>query len=208
MSFPHMGPITQHGSLARLFRHLCTASCLLTPMAQAMPLKPPPSFVGLQQSLWSEVAERHGLDPCLLYAVALVESSRIEKGEAAPWPWAIHHRGRALYPDSRAEALAYLRHQILAGERTLDVGLMQVNLRWHGHRVARLEHLMEPKTNLELGARILAESIASVPGDPILGVGRYHAWQDREEALRYGRKVLRIADALKTLTNTDQKERP
>ena len=38
--------------------------------------------------------------------------------------------------------------------KSIDVGLLQVNTRWHGHRVDRLESLLDPKINLGVGAAI------------------------------------------------------
>jgi soluble lytic murein transglycosylase-like protein len=117
---------------------------------------------------------------------------------AAPWPWALNRNGRTIYPGGPEAAVAHVRSSVAAGNQMIDVGLMQVNLRWHGRRVHRPEDLIDPVTNIQVGADILAESIASAPGDLALGVGRYHSWNDREAAYRYGRKVLALADLIKT----------
>ena len=74
---------------------------------------------------------------------------------------------------------------------------MQVNYRWHSGRAGSLSSLMDPIKNVDLGAQILSEAIASVPGDLTLGVGRYHAWQDRAEALQYGERVLKLSSRLR-----------
>lgn len=151
----------------------------------------------LKGTQWSQVARRHGLDPYLLYAVALTESARIHGNLASPWFWALNRNGKSLYPDTSSEALEQIRHQLKAGNRNIDVGLMQVNLRWHRHRVGRIEDMLNPGTNLNLGAQILQEAIATAPDDLALGVGRYHAWSNRAEAHKYGLRVLRLADRLR-----------
>jgi hypothetical protein len=66
--------------------------------------------------------------------------------------------------------------------------------------VSSLDRLIDPVTNVDIGAQILAESMATVPNDAALGIGRYHAWTDRFEAYRYGQKVLGLAQRLKTAT--------
>jgi soluble lytic murein transglycosylase-like protein len=151
----------------------------------------------LSRTLWAEAARPRGLDPYLLYAVALVESARVSGGWARPWPWALNQAGRTSYPATSGAALARMRDSLAAGRQVIDVGLMQVNVHWHGRRVESLDALLDPVTNVLLGADILAEAIASAPGDLALGVGRYHAWQDRPAAYRYGRKVLALADRLR-----------
>ncbi|MBS1211417.1 MAG: transglycosylase [Proteobacteria bacterium] len=158
--------------------------------------KPAANRVDLNHTLWARVAMERALDPHLLYAVALVESARVSGDSAAPWPWALNHDGKTLYADSPEAAIHQVRNSLSAGKWAIDVGLMQVNLRWHRHRVHRAEDLVDPLTNLQVGADILAESIASAPGDLALGVGRYHAWNDRVAAYRYGRKVLALAERL------------
>ena len=66
-----------------------------------------------------------------------------------------------------------------------------MNIRWHGHRVDRLESLLDPKTNLGVGAAILKEALASAPGDLTTGIGRYHSTRP-ERAKAYARTVLSL----------------
>ena len=80
----------------------------------------------------------------------------------------------------------------------VDVGLMQVNLRWHGHRIASPEELLEPERNLEIAAGILSEALATAPGDLELGIGRYHS-PNEARARDYGRTVLTIWQGLQQL---------
>jgi hypothetical protein len=77
------------------------------------------------------------------------------------------------------------------------VGLMQVNLRWHGEQVAKPARLLDARTNLAVAAGILAAAVRSAPGDPALGIGRYHQWRNPWEARRYGRQVLALVAALR-----------
>lgn len=153
----------------------------------------------LRETHWANIAHRHGLDPYVLYAVALTESARIRNDLAHPWVWALNRDGKSLYPESSREALNHIRQQLRAGGSNIDIGLMQVNFRWHRHRVGKVEDLLDPVTNIELGAQILQEAIATVPSDPVLGVGRYHAWSNSSEARKYGRRVLRLAARLRAM---------
>jgi soluble lytic murein transglycosylase-like protein len=80
--------------------------------------------------------------------------------------------GQAFFPTSQGEAKALLSaHQ----DRSVDVGLLQINIRWHGHRVDDPKSLLDPVINLEIGAAILKEALASAPGDLTAGIGRYQS---------------------------------
>ena len=154
----------------------------------------------LRETAWWRVAEKRGLDPYILYAVALVESAKVSKRIAKPWPWALNRQGRPLAPASQIDARGILYDTLARGIRNIDVGLMQVNIRWQGHRVRQPEDLLDPETNLRVGADVLAEAIGSAPGDLALGVGRYHAGShDAARAYRYGRRVLAVARQIRRL---------
>ncbi|WP_445368191.1 transglycosylase SLT domain-containing protein [Methylomonas sp. BW4-1] len=152
----------------------------------------------LHNTLWAQVAKRHQLDPYVLYAVALVESRKDDaQNQSKPWPWAINHAGKAIIPKSKQEAVNALNQLLESGERSVDVGMMQVNLRWHGHRVAKPENLLDPRTNLDVGASLLAEAMQSAPENRALGVGRYYSWKNRQAAIEYGQKVIALAEQLR-----------
>jgi len=125
----------------------------------------------------------------MLYAIALTESGRpAEQGQIEPWPWALNIDGDPIFAASREEAARLLAAH---SDKTVDVGLLQVNTRWHGHRVDRLEALLDPGTNLTVGAAILKEALASTPGDLTAGIGRYHSARP-ERAKSYARTVLAL----------------
>jgi hypothetical protein len=85
------------------------------------------------------------------------------------------------------------------GQRNIDVGIMQVNLRWHGHCVAKPKHLLNPNINLEIGAKLLAEAIQSSPDNLALGIGRYYSWKNVTAAVEYGQRVISLADQIRAI---------
>ena len=154
----------------------------------------------LENTLWWHVAKYHHIDPYILYAVALIESAKnSDPNHVTPWPWALNKAGQSIIPASHQEAHALLNKSIAQGNRHIDIGLMQINLHWHGHRVEKPELLLNPVTNLQIGAGLLAEAIKSSPNDLVLGIGRYHNWQNIQTAVVYGRRVLAVADQIRVV---------
>ena len=169
---------------------LCLLNFALAPRAAVA--------LDLAGTAWATAAAPYALDPTLLYAIGLMESGRPRDGGLAPWPWTLYLPGQGgVFLASRAQALSTLRANL---GTAVDIGLMQVNLRWHGHRVARPEELLDPTRNLEIAAAILAEALATSPGDLELGIGHYHHPGERR-ARAYGRTVLTIQERLRQLAS-------
>jgi len=152
--------------------------------------------------LWKQAAAAHGVDPVLLYSVALFESGRQgDKTRVGPWPFALHFNDAnvSIYALSAKEAQFVLAHVITDN---VDIGLGQVNYKSWKHKVRRPEDLLDPKINLTVASAVLAEAMKSTP-DPELGVGRYHSWREWR-ARPYGRKVLMIYRALKDFVDKQE----
>ncbi|GAA4649225.1 hypothetical protein GCM10023116_14990 [Kistimonas scapharcae] len=163
----------------------------------------------LDSSYWGEVAREYSLDSSLLYAVALMESKKsTDNGFASvtPWMWTLNssNLSRSYYQtrEDAIEALNSLSNNGVFDARVnVDIGIMQLNWIWFAKRNVEgilPTDLIDPKTNIKYGAEILRESIDSAPHDYILGVGRYHSW-DNEKARLYGNEVIGISNALKSL---------
>jgi hypothetical protein len=154
----------------------------------------------LQNTQWWAIARQRQIDPYILYAVALVESANSDDhATITPWPWAINKSGKSIISASKQDAQRILANTIAEGNRHIDIGMMQINLYWHGHKVAKPEQLLNPITNLEIGAKLLAEAIQSSPNNLELGIGRYHSWQNAQAAVQYGQRVIALANQIRAL---------
>ena len=157
------------------------------------------SGFSLAGTLWAEIGRDYGIDPVLMYAIALVESGRGSgAGLYRPWPFAIGTREGGYFPPTRGEAEAQL--QALGDLTWVDIGHMQVNYGVHHHRVAEAASLLEPRTNIVTGGAILREALDSAPEDLELAVGRYHSWR-QERSRYYGRIVLGVYANLQRLSS-------
>ena len=162
----------------------------------------PVSAFSLQGTTWERVGAEFGLDSYLLYAVALVESAKMSgSNKARPFPLALHTPDGAMYPKDIIEAANLVNHYAAGNPKGIDVGVMQVNAGWHGQRVEAITHLLDMETNIRVGAEILSETLRSSPDNIVIGVGRYHNWND-DRALAYGTRVMSVWSRLVILSES------
>lgn len=134
----------------------------------------------------------NGLPRALLAAVAMAESGRYDAKtrKARAWPWTINAEGRPYYFKSKAEAIAKTKSLLASGMRSIDIGCMQVNLRYHPDAFASLEDGFDPMTNVEYGADFLMR-LHDRTGSWSEAVAHYHS-QTEARGDRYFARVIRI----------------
>lgn len=155
------------------------------------------SAFSLKDSVFEKAGMEYNVDPVLLYSIALVESAidAPEKGFLKPSPWTLR-TNKPYYAKSKQEAEALL-DRLIQTNKSIDVGMMQINLKWHGHRVKSPKELLDPLTNVRTGAQIISEQIKRYPKDAALAVGNYHSSRP-DRARWYSRHVLRVYTNLKS----------
>lgn len=148
-------------------------------------------------SPWSRAAERHDVEVIDLYAIALQESRlRRPDGLLRPWPWTLHSpETGSLYFESYEEALDKLTELIAQGKTNIDVGVMQINWGWNGHRAGDPKRLLQPAENIEIAAEILREHLNELGGDLRRAIARYHSPRV-DRGVPYAASVLAIRDHL------------
>lgn len=150
----------------------------------------------LSNTLFEKYGSQLGLDPKLIYSVALAESARANSSRnLGPHPWTLRS-DRAFYKTTKKEAEDTLQ-LLLKQTSSIDIGLMQVNFRWHGEKVSSPKDLLDPEINMRVGASYLHEMISSTPHDLELAIGKYHVGpsitpDNFDRAKNYGKRVLAI----------------
>jgi hypothetical protein len=111
----------------------------------------------------------------LLAAVALSESGRRdpEARRAVAWPWTVNNAGDGRYFASKAEAIAHVEALRRKGERNIDVGCLQINLKYHPEAFDSLEEAFTPGSNVAYGADFLTR-LYQETGSWARAVERYH----------------------------------
>lgn len=133
--------------------------------------------------------QEFGLPPRLLQAMARVESGRRDPatGETRPWPWTINAEGRSMFFPTKEAALTAVRALRTEGVRSIDVGCLQINLRYHPDAFASVEEAFDPLANARYAARFLA-SLQARAGDWQVAAGHYHS-QTPELASAYRARI-------------------
>lgn len=137
------------------------------------------------------VASEYGIPYTVLYAIALAESGvgSNDEGVRRPWPWTLNVAGRGHVYPSREAAWHALNTAIAHGERSIDIGLMQVNWRFHQDKLGDTWQALEPYHNMRVAAVILRQCFEQ-RRDWWAGVGCYHAPADTARAERYRSRVV------------------
>ena len=171
----------------RLLALLWIAACPLSHAANGVP------------PLYRIVAAEYGIPMALFYAVALAESGkRIESdSRRRPWPWTLNIAGKGRYFSTRWQAWRALDQSLQSGQESVDIGLMQVNWRFHEPRLRNSWMALDPHHNLAVGAEILKNCYAK-RRDWWASVGCYHAPADRDRARRYRQRVVALWRELRT----------
>ncbi len=145
---------------------------------------------------YRHIAQEANVPAGLLYAMALTESGRAigPQRTLRPWPWTLNVGGQGYTFKTLEAARAALQRFQAQGKRSIDIGLMQINWRYHANRFKNPYAALEPYGNLRVATRILRDCYRR-HHDWWKAVGCYHAPgsnpQARERADRYRARVQR-----------------
>ncbi|WP_158236033.1 transglycosylase SLT domain-containing protein [Hydrogenovibrio sp. SC-1] len=141
------------------------------------------------ESIFDEVGRNLGIDPIILYGLAVQESSPPDQHR--PWPWTINVAGKGYWFNTKSEAVEAIKIATRLGIQNIDIGMMQINWKWHGHHFKSYSEALDPKRNLETAASIL-KTFKNYP--IFVAIGKYHCpskvpWCERA-AQEYAVKVV------------------
>ena len=129
-----------------------------------------------------EAERAHGIPHDLLMALGLQEAGMTFQGARTIWPWSVNVEGRGHRFDTRAEAEAFVQGQLAQGIRSIDVGCLQINLRWHPDAFPTPGAGFDPALNADYAARFLRDLKAQT-GDWWQAAGHYHSATPERKAI-------------------------
>lgn len=135
----------------------------------------PPEAACIDAILTAE--RRQGIETHTLLAIGFTEAGRRTRDRLfTVWPWTVNAAGEGRVFETRDEAIAFVRDRQAAGVRSIDVGCLQVNLRWHPDAFPDLLTAFEPQANADYAARYLV-ALGAERGSLQEAVARYHSAQ-------------------------------
>lgn len=118
---------------------------------------------------------RHNIPDNILLGIGLQEAGTRREGELTVWPWAVNAAGEGRLFNNGVAAAGWVRERLAQGTESIDVGCLQINLRWHPDAFARLEDGFDPRRNVDYAARFL-KGLYEKTGDWRLAAGSYHSF--------------------------------
>ena len=155
------------------FLVLLCAHCANADETELIPLK------NELKALITEQEELNKIPSGLLLAIATVESGSE--------PYALNIQGKSVIGRNKREAVDLIHEALANGITNIDVGVMQLNVRWHRENFGSIEEMLEPKKNIEYAASFLL-TLYKKYGNWHRAVRFYHS--SRAEYYRkYSRKI-------------------
>ena len=95
----------------------------------------------------------------LLYAISIAETGRWDKihQENTAWPWTVTSGGKGRYFPTKQAAIRAVRKLKGQSVRNIDVGCMQINLKYHPKAFKSLEDALDPAKNTAYAAKFLVK---------------------------------------------------
>ena len=122
----------------------------------------------------------------VIYKIARLESGRLVEGRHASWPWSLNNAGKGYFLKDNATALATLAKLRAQGKTNIDVGCMQLNIRWHAEFFNSAEQMMNPLDNVRYATRYL-EHLYKETGSWEKAVKFYHSRNAKFNTVYYAK---------------------
>ena len=89
----------------------------------------------------------------LLTSISLVESGIKKNNRFISWPWTLNVQGKSKFFDNKNDALDFLKKNYK--NKNIDVGCMQISMKYHMDQFDSLENMLDPDSNVKYAAKFL-----------------------------------------------------
>lgn len=107
----------------------------------------------------ARMEEKYNIRINLLQTISSVETGRWDKKNKTivAWPWTVNANGKGTHYETKEEALRAIRTLQKQGINNIDVGCMQISLKYHKEAFKSLEDALDPEKNMEYSAKFLSK---------------------------------------------------
>ncbi len=119
---------------------------------------------------------KYGIPKHLLMAVANTESGRYHPKlkRVVPWPWTLNIHGKGSYHNNYHDTVTAVKRAKQSGQRSIDVGCMQVNLKHHPEAFSSITEALDPSSNVDYAASFLRSNFDELGSWP-KAIAAYHS---------------------------------
>ncbi|MBP1532214.1 MAG: transglycosylase SLT domain-containing protein [Alphaproteobacteria bacterium] len=124
-----------------------------------------------------KASNKFGVSYDLLQTISAVESgvwSNIRNTYVA-WPWTVNVNGKGYYYETKADAVAAVKKFQADGFQSIDVGCMQINLKYHGSAFSSVEDALDPLQNVKYSAKFLRTLYSQSDNNWEKAAKKYHS---------------------------------
>ncbi len=91
----------------------------------------------------------------LLLSIALTESGRKVGEDFFPWPWSINVKGKGYFLKNKQQLISFAKNNLEKKIKNFDLGCMQINYYYHGHKFNNITEMIEPESNVLWSGKFL-----------------------------------------------------
>ena len=91
----------------------------------------------------------------LLLSIALTESGRKVGKKFFPWPWSINVKGKGYFLKNKIQLISLAKNNLKKKNKNFDLGCMQINYYYHGHKFKDIAEIINPKINVTWAGKFL-----------------------------------------------------
>ena len=145
----------------------------------------------------ARMEEKYALKAHLLETIASVESGVFnhESKQFVSWPWSVNVHGKGYRFATKEEAVQKVKELQAQGIKSIDVGCMQISLKFHGDSFESVEDALSPEKNVEYSAQFL-KKLYHQKGDWQKAAMAYHS-KIPSHGQKYKNKLLKRFEKIK-----------
>lgn len=103
-------------------------------------------------------------------------------------PTAINIEGKTVTINDKSEAIKTIKNALNQGITNIDIGIAQINYRWHKDKFRNIEEMINPTANIEYAGKLLS-SLFKQHGTWHKAIRHYHSANPNHHK-QYSRKVV------------------
>ena len=93
----------------------------------------------------------------LLLGIGKAEAIRKINNKYIIWPWTINHAGKSLFFENKEQMKNYVFKNLKRKDFNIDVGCMQINIKWHKNNFKKISDMFEVNPNISYAASFLKQ---------------------------------------------------